>query len=355
MRSSCVALAGSILSLVLVAQYGYGLAAAPAKPGPQQSPVESKGPIHFACTQTGGGSSPLTATFYQTQPALVLVERESQSRLAFQVRAASGAKYEGTNVMFWEAHGEASVTWSGNEFKCKPLSNESVPAASLFGRKWKLIDVNGVAVKTGKPYIEFDAQSNRFSGDGGCNRISGSFKVDGPNIKFSQGVSTQMACIDNEVQKMETDFFRGLTEVTSFQLLGDTLRLSKDNQPLLTFKATGMTGSQPDGRVIGTISYRQRIALTPDAVIEVKLLDVSRADAAAVMIAEQTIKPAGRQVPIAFEIRYDPSLIVARNRYVIQARILEGGQLRFINTQAYPVITDGNPKEVNLILEPVGQ
>jgi len=44
-----------------------------------------------------------------------------------------------------------------------------------------------------------------------------------------------------------------------------------------------------------------------------------------VMIAEHTIKPAGQQVPIAFEIRYDPGHIVARNRCVIQARILEGG------------------------------
>jgi len=344
MRFSCVALAGLILFFDSVAQHGDRVA----------SPVASKGPIHYACAEPGGGSSPITATFYQTEPALALVERESQSRPAFRVRAASGVKYQGTDVMFWESKGEALVTWSGIELKCKPFSNGSVSAASLFDKKWKLIDVNGVAVQTGKPYLEFDGQTNRFSGDGGCNSIAGAFKIDGPHIKFSQGISTQRACIDNDVEKLETEFFRGLNEVTSFQVQGETLRLYKGSQLFLTFTA-GRTGSRQDGLVTGTVSYRQRIALTPDAVIEVKLLDVSRAGAAAVTIAEQTIKPAGRQVPIAFEIRYDPSGIDDRNRYVIQARILEGGQLRFINTRAYQVITGGHPKAVDVMVEPVGQ
>ena len=321
--------------------------------GLQKSPVASKGPIHYVCAETGGGSSPITATFYQTEPSLVLVERESQTRPAFRVPAASGDKYQGTDVMFWEPKGEALVTWSGIEFKCKPFSNGNVSAASLFDKKWQLIDMNGVAVQTGKPYLEFDGQTNRFSGDGGCNTIAGAFKIDGPHIQFSQGISTQRACIDHDVEKLETDFFRGLNEVTSFQVQRERLQLYKGNQLFLTFGAeeAGAGGSRQDALVTGTVYYRQRIALTPNAVIEVKLLDVSRAGAAAVTIAEQTIKPAGRQVPIAFEIRYDPSRIDVRNSYVIQARILEGGQLRFINTQAHPVITQGHPKAVDVMVE----
>jgi len=85
----------------------------------------------------------------------------------------------------------------------------------------------------------------------------------------------------------------------------------------------------------------------------VKLLDVSRADAPVVTIAEQTIMPAGHQVPIAFALGYDPGRINERSRYVIQARILEKGQVTFISTQAYPVITVGNPKTVNVIVIPV--
>ncbi len=103
-------------------------------------------------------------------------------------------------------------------------------------------------------------------------------------------------------------------------------------------------------KVTGTIAYRQRIALTPSAVIEVKLVDVSRADAPSVTVAEQTIKPAGRQVPIEFELSYDPGRIEERNRYAVQVRILENGSLRFLTTQSYPVITGGNPSTVEIIV-----
>jgi heat shock protein HslJ/membrane-bound inhibitor of C-type lysozyme len=91
-----------------------------AKSAALKSPVKSTGPVEYECRQSGGGTDKLRATFYQTTPALVLVERGSETRPAFQVRAASGARYEGMNLMFWDARGEALVTWSGAELKCKP-------------------------------------------------------------------------------------------------------------------------------------------------------------------------------------------------------------------------------------------
>jgi heat shock protein HslJ len=84
-----------------------------------KSPVASTGPVTYECTQTGGGADTLTATFYQTQPAMVLVDHVGQTRPAFHVVAASGAKYEGQDLMFSEARGEASVNWSGVALKCK--------------------------------------------------------------------------------------------------------------------------------------------------------------------------------------------------------------------------------------------
>jgi len=218
-----------------------------------------------------------------------------------------------------------------------------------------LTEINEAAVRITKPYIELDVNAKRFSGDGGCNRIAGSFEVDGMHIRFSQGISTRLACIDNEIQQVETDFLKRLEEVTEFQIQGEVLRLYADDRPILTFRAdsTETSGSPKEARVTGTVTYRQRIALSRDAVIEVKLLDVLRADAPAMTIAEQTIRPTGRQVPIAFELRYDPSRINNRSRYEIEVRILERGQVRFINTQPYPVITEGQPKAVIVIVKPV--
>ncbi|HEX6828787.1 MAG TPA: YbaY family lipoprotein [Burkholderiales bacterium] len=114
---------------------------------------------------------------------------------------------------------------------------------------------------------------------------------------------------------------------------------------LAAFAATGWA----QALVTGTATYRERIALTPDAVLEVTLEDVSRADAPAVVLGRARVEPAG-QVPIRFEIAYDPAQIDDSHSYTLRARISAGGRLMFTTDRAYPVITRGNPTEVELIL-----
>ena len=99
--------------------------AAGAKSAEVKSPVASTGPVAYECAQGGAGAGTLQATFYQTQPAMVLVERAGQTRPAFRVTAASGARYQGQNLDFWEARGAASVTWSGQDLECKRLTTGS--------------------------------------------------------------------------------------------------------------------------------------------------------------------------------------------------------------------------------------
>lgn len=79
-------------------------------------PVTYRGPVTFTCAN----QLTLRATFYKTQPAMVLVELGGVARPAFQVTAASGSRYEGDRVLFWEARGEATVNWMGVESTCKP-------------------------------------------------------------------------------------------------------------------------------------------------------------------------------------------------------------------------------------------
>jgi len=93
--------------------------------------------------------------------------------------------------------------------------------------------------------------------------------------------------------------------------------------------------------VTGTVTYRERIMLPPSAVLTVRLSYVSRADAAAMVLAEQQITPV--RVPAAFSLAYDPSAVDERDTYVVQARIEDNGKLLFVNTSQYQVITRGNP------------
>ena len=94
----------------------YEFQPAAAAPSSFKSPVAAKGPVAFTC----GSGDTLRATFYPTQPAMVLLERAGATRLAFQVKAASGSRYEGDGVLFWEARGEATLNWMGVQSTCKP-------------------------------------------------------------------------------------------------------------------------------------------------------------------------------------------------------------------------------------------
>jgi putative lipoprotein len=113
-------------------------------------------------------------------------------------------------------------------------------------------------------------------------------------------------------------------------------------------------GTPPSrGAVTGSVTYRERSALPPDAVVRVQLSDVSRHDAAAIPVAQTTLTPAGRQVPLPFELRYDPKAIDSTHTYAVRATIESGGRLVFTTTTASTVITRGRPTHVDLVLSGV--
>ena len=111
-----------------------------------------------------------------------------------------------------------------------------------------------------------------------------------------------------------------------------------------------VSGKDSNASVTGSVTYRERIALTEGATLVVALLDTSYADASATLIARQTISDPG-QVPIKFKVEYNRDGIDSRNTYSIQARIVESdGRLAFTNDTAYEVITHGNTDKVDMLL-----
>jgi uncharacterized lipoprotein YbaY/heat shock protein HslJ len=103
------------------------------------------------------------------------------------------------------------------------------------------------------------------------------------------------------------------------------------------------------GSVAGSATYRERVALTPQAVFEAILEDVSRPDASPERIARVRLENPG-QVPISFEIRYDPRKIEESHRYVVRVSIDEGGQPLFVGVQSYPVVTHGHGNRVQAMM-----
>ena len=105
------------------------------------------------------------------------------------------------------------------------------------------------------------------------------------------------------------------------------------------------------GSVSGTIAYRERVALPPNAAIEVKVQDVSLQDAAAKTIAETVFSPEGKQVPLPFQLSYNPADINQAHSYQVRANISVNGKLMFTSTTAYPVITHGASSQVAIMLQ----
>lgn len=103
--------------------------------------------------------------------------------------------------------------------------------------------------------------------------------------------------------------------------------------------------------VTGEVSYRERIALPPNAVLTVQLSDMSLPDAPAV--AEQTVDPAG-QVPIRFEIKFDGAVVTPEADYALQARITVDNKIWFINDERYPV-DPAKPEPLSIVLKKVDQ
>lgn len=87
----------------------------------------------------------------------------------------------------------------------------------------------------------------------------------------------------------------------------------------------------------GTVTYRERMALPPDAELLV-ILDSRTPSGDAVRVAEVRVPANGRSVPLPFEIQYTPD---AGNVYSLQARILEkGGEVLFATPEPLPVPDD---------------
>ena len=104
-----------------------------------------------------------------------------------------------------------------------------------------------------------------------------------------------------------------------------------------------LAGPAASATLTGSVLYRERIMLPPSAMLTVRLTDVSKQDVAGMVVAEQVISPV--VVPAGFSLGYDPGTIDSAHTYVIQARIEDQGQLRFINMEQFQVLTRGNPMD----------
>lgn len=66
----------------------------------------------------GHESTPLTASYFHSDPPAVRVRFQNQQAVAFAAPSGSGARYSAEGVEIWEHQGVARFTWQGEEMEC---------------------------------------------------------------------------------------------------------------------------------------------------------------------------------------------------------------------------------------------
>ena len=135
---------------------------------------------------------------------------------------------------------------------------------------------------------------------------------------------------------------------------GNARRCTRGNTPPTNASASPTPAVSSFLDLSGSVTYRARIALPPDAVLIVRVQDVSRAGAPARVLAEQRIDLTGQQVPIPFNATVDRDLIGKKARVTVSARIERAGKLLFVSDKTYPALSNGQPNHVEMQLKQVG-
>src|SRR5262245_39760435 len=103
---------------------------------------------------------------------------------------------------------------------------------------------------------------------------------------------------------------------------------------VICFAPTGFGEPLQQAKLSGTATYRERMALPPNAVFEAILEDVSRPGAIAQEIGRVRIEKPGLP-PFRFSIPYDSARIKSGGMYSVRALVLVDGKLWFQGAQPY--------------------
>lgn len=92
----------------------------------------------------------------------------------------------------------------------------------------------------------------------------------------------------------------------------------------------------------------------PQAEVEVMLVDVSQSKVSYLLISQKKFV-AGSDIPINFTLNYDKAKIDQTHDYALLARITLDGRVRFLSDKKPPVITKGNPINVEIAMRSIGR
>jgi heat shock protein HslJ len=120
-------------------------------------------------------------------------------------------------------------------FSCGP----KIPADQAWsGKRWILTEMKEVPVQLSgtrrDAFMEFDWVTKHFTGNGGCNEISGNYALRKNDVSFGDVTSTKMSCTDLAFEDAFLDILRG---IDGFEMEGQELILKDGRKEMLRFRS----------------------------------------------------------------------------------------------------------------------
>jgi heat shock protein HslJ len=107
------------------------------------------------------------------------------------------------------------------------LAHPAQSAMGLTGQTWQVAEICGNPTAAGQqdrpPHLVFSAEG-RISGSTGCNRLTGTYQLDGKALKFSPLAMTKMAC-PPPLDAQERAFIQAINATASVRESGNILEL----------------------------------------------------------------------------------------------------------------------------------
>lgn len=209
----------------------------------------------------------------------------------------------------------------------------------LAGTSWRVTRIDGRdAIDGFTATMEFDDHGN-VHGNATINRYAATYSHEGDGISFGPALGTRMAGPESAMRQ-EHRFFESLAAAASIRWAEPSLHIESADGTVIELERTDdgePFAATPSLVLRGSALYRERIALPPDAVLRVALVDTALADAPSVELAGVAVEAPG-QVPIEFELLVPTSSMRGPQRLALQARIEIDGQLEWI-TDTHHAIT----------------
>ena len=123
------------------------------------------------------------------------------------------------------------------------------------GVKWTLKKLDGRTVAKTQAFLEFDEATSRVTGNAGCNRLFGSYQMNGTRFDAGRLGTTKMACFDAVLARTETAFLKALGDADRVRKEGRTLTLLAGRKELITLQRAGRLEREPVTADLGAIKW----------------------------------------------------------------------------------------------------